>query len=122
MRRRAIEKPTPKSVELPPEIWDQIAGHLQGNTLVQLMGLNRVFMQHALREKYSEANLIFIDERGYRKLESIHNEEGISDLGLHCCGVSEVQYSGNPTFHPRKIQIRREQQLPEARWKTDPKI
>ncbi|TFK16371.1 hypothetical protein FA15DRAFT_662213, partial [Coprinopsis marcescibilis] len=33
MRRRAIEEPTPKSVELPPEIWDQIAGHLQGNTL-----------------------------------------------------------------------------------------
>ncbi|TFK22178.1 hypothetical protein FA15DRAFT_758234 [Coprinopsis marcescibilis] len=68
------------TVELPPEIWDLIAGHLQGDSLIPLMSLNRVFMQLAMREKYRVVNLAFINKLGHRRLETLRNEDLIAEL------------------------------------------
>ena len=63
--------PLNMTIELPAEIWDQIAGHLHGRELMPLMAVNRTFMRCAIREKYRELNLVSINRRERRHLESI---------------------------------------------------
>ncbi|TFK22174.1 hypothetical protein FA15DRAFT_671845 [Coprinopsis marcescibilis] len=86
------------TVELPPEIWDIIAQHFQGQQLISLMGVNRTFMVHAMKEKYRVLSLVWLTDRVLKRLEILSKEDYIAE---HVKSVS-LQYILIPGVLARK--------------------
>ncbi|KAJ2936633.1 hypothetical protein H1R20_g450, partial [Candolleomyces eurysporus] len=58
-------------VEIPPEIWAQIAQHLPRDMLISMISVNRTFYTLALDEKYNELAMREINGSFTRKLEAL---------------------------------------------------
>ncbi|TFK22162.1 hypothetical protein FA15DRAFT_671832 [Coprinopsis marcescibilis] len=95
------------SQRIPPEIWDTIARYLPGHELAALMGVNRTFMQHAMKEKYRQVYLATITRREQGKLESIRDNDWIAELVLEAHIGPEISFASPilpPLAHPPAFQ------------------
>ncbi|KAL0951374.1 hypothetical protein HGRIS_008074 [Hohenbuehelia grisea] len=75
-------------VELPAELWLEIASHIAHQDMVQLLSVNRTFMNLALEKRYGFINLMRGDTRAIRLIDHLkHNDyatDRVNTLSLSC--------------------------------------
>ncbi|KAJ2912972.1 hypothetical protein MD484_g7436, partial [Candolleomyces efflorescens] len=62
-------------IEIPPEIWAQVAHHLPRDVLIRMISVNRTFHMLALNEKYKELAMREVTVAFTRKLEALKDPE-----------------------------------------------